>query len=1142
MSMDKQPRDRAAREQALDPQKSFIVQAPAGSGKTGLLTQRYLRLLAGVESPESIIAITFTRKAAAEMRNRILEALDSAQSDKPPENSHRRLTWQLARSALEQDAAMDWRLIENPSRLRIQTIDSLCQSLSRQTPLLSRFGSMPGVTEDARPYYREAARAVLDELEGDSKLSDAIAQLLRHRDNRMEELQSLIAAMLARRDQWLRLVAPQALDDQDPQLRRGQIESVLERLVEEALARLAAALPQEAGEVLPGLVTFAAKHAKAGSLINQCTGIDRVPGCDSADLSMWQCIAELLLTKNRDPKWRSPRGVNKTLGFPSRDAGQTTEEKLLFVERKQAMQQLLESLEDMDELRLCLAGLKYLPSPAYSDDEWRLLDDLFRLLLRSAQHLQLVFGQRGEVDFIEMAMSAARALGDEDNPSDLTLRLDYQIRHLLVDEFQDTSQNQYDLFDKLVAGWTPGDGRTLFLVGDPMQSIYRFREAEVGLFLQAWEGRLGHVELERLKLSVNFRSQQGVIDWVNDAFPRIMPQDNNKVHGAVSYTASDSFNPALPGDAVTVHAMLDTDDSTEAECVLGIIDQAQKEHPDGSIAILLRSKMHVADIVRLLKQQDRKFQAVEIDKLSQRPVVKDLLALSCALLHPGDRISWLAILRAPWCGLTLADLHALVGGDQKVTVYDQLIEMDSLFRLSDDGAARLGRTLPILQTTLLQRGRLGLRAWVEGAWIALGGPACLSNDTDRKDAEVFLHMLETIDESGKTAGPETLHDKVAELFALPDAHANSCLQIMTMHKAKGLEFDTVILPGLGRTTRGDESRLLYWLQRTSETGEPELVFGPIKSAREKENRTAEYIKQLDKEKSQYEYGRLLYVAATRARQRLHLLGQVKTDNETGEVKEPGNTTLLYQFWPVVSEIFEQRAALVGEGESGQNAPEGSPLVANRLRRLVPGWTCPSPPTGVHTQLDQEEEREFELEFDWASESARVVGTVVHRILEQLTRQSGAADKDDDLARFSMIGRQMLKQEGLPGDQLDDAANKIKLALENTLQDERGSWILSNTHQDAHSEYALSHHINEQVQHLIIDRTFIDDDGVRWIIDYKTGSHAGGGLDEFLDREQDRYRSQLENYATAMSSMDDRPIRLGLYFPLLCGWREWRFDT
>ena len=1133
------PVDAVARERALDPDTSFIVQAPAGSGKTGLLTQRYLRLLARVESPEEIIAITFTRKAAGEMRERIPNALASARSRKRPDDPHNALTWALAGEALEQDERLDWQLLDNPSRLRIQTIDSLCQSLARQTPLLSRFGAMPGVTEDARPYYLEAAQAVLDELEAGDELADAIAQLLRHRDNRMDDLQSLIAAMLARRDQWLRLVAPHAIDDGDPLERRMRIEEVLTRLVEEGLEKIETAMPEVAREMLPDLAAFAAQHVKADTPVRACLDMERLPGSSTADLPLWQCISGLLLTKGNKAKWRSPGGINKSLGFPAESSGGSTEEKHLFRDRKQAMQQLLESMQGHAELEKALANLSFLPTAVYTDEEWQLLDDLFRLLLRSVLQLQLVFSQRGEVDFIEMALSADEALGEVDDPSDLMLRLDYRISHLLVDEFQDTSQNQYRLFRKLVAGWEQGDGRTLFLVGDPMQSIYRFREAEVGLFLQAWEGRLGDVPLERLVLSVNFRSQRGIIDWVNHAFPQIMPLHSDKVHGAVEYTRSDAYKPALAGPAVEVHALLDTDEVSEAEHVLRIIDEAEAECPDGSIAILLRSKAHVADVVRLLKQQHHQFQAVEIDRLSQRPVVRDLLSLSCALLHAADRISWLAILRAPWCGLALEDLHALAGGDLDATIFDLVNDPACIARLSDDGAARLQRVLPVLSTAMSQRGRKDLRSWIEGAWIALGGPACVAEGMDLEDAEVFLQLLESIDSGSSVVSPELLNDKAAELFALPDAHASGRLQIMTMHKAKGLEFDTVILPGLGKSPRSDDPQLLYWMLRTGQSGEPELVFGPIKSAREKENRTAEFIKQLDREKSQYEYGRLLYVAATRARKRLHLLGEVKTSTETGDIREPGASTLLYQFWPVISDTFMERANTADTGDRAADDGEDSDDVpVNHLRRLQSGWTCPAPPRGVAGMEEAAQECDFDLEFDWAGESARLVGTVVHRILEQLGSQEMA--NATELERFSAIGRRMLMQEGLPAEQLDAAAGRIDDALAGILQDQRGRWILSTEHKDAQCEYALTWRVGDQVRHMIIDRTFIDANDDRWIIDYKTGSHTGGGMDEFLDREQERYRQQLDDYAAAFSRLEGRPIRLGLYFPLLNGWREWRY--
>src|SRR3546814_8034735 len=122
--------------------------------------------------------------------------------------------------------------------------------------------------------------------------------------------------------------------------------------------------------------------------------------------------------------------------------------------------------------------------------------------------LHLRFAETGEVDITEIAQRAAQALGSADDPGELLLKLDASIRHLLIDECQDTSLTQIHLLATLTAGWQPGDGRTLFLVGDPMQSIYRFRKAEVGLFLQAAEDGVGEIAPTFLQLTDNFRRSE----------------------------------------------------------------------------------------------------------------------------------------------------------------------------------------------------------------------------------------------------------------------------------------------------------------------------------------------------------------------------------------------------------------------------------------------------------------------------------------------------------------------------------------------------------------------------------------------------------------------------------------------------------
>ena len=177
------------------------MQAPAGSGKTELLIQRYLKLLETVEAPDAVVAITFTRKAAGEMRSRVMSALRNARGGVEPEAEHERLTFQIARDVLEHERGLDWNLLQNPARLRIETIDALCAAITRRMPWLARFGAMPEIVEKAEGLYREAARNTLSHLE---EGNEAIADLLLHLDNDFQRAVQLISQMLERRDQWLR--------------------------------------------------------------------------------------------------------------------------------------------------------------------------------------------------------------------------------------------------------------------------------------------------------------------------------------------------------------------------------------------------------------------------------------------------------------------------------------------------------------------------------------------------------------------------------------------------------------------------------------------------------------------------------------------------------------------------------------------------------------------------------------------------------------------------------------------------------------------------------------------------------------------------------------------------------------------------
>ena len=1167
--------DAAARKQALDPHSSFIVQAPAGSGKTELLTQRYLVLLAQAAHPEEVVAITFTRKAANEMRERVLGALDDARHKPRPEKAHKANSWDLARTVIERDIALAWQLIANPSRLRIHTIDSFCSSLTRQMPYLSRFGAPPSATEDAERLLRDTARNTLAHLNEKDPWTGAVERLLRHLDNNHPKAVDLISQMLARRDQWLRHLA----DGSDHAGRRARLEAALAAINRAALARLTALAPAEHSKEIATLARYASSQlaAQPDHALHVCATLATWPGAVQEQRPHWQGLAALLLTGKGG--WF--KAVNVKNGFPPEQKGGNPEENRQRKDMKQRMTALLDALRGHEAFQTALAELPLLPPPNYDEASWEVVESLSEVLMLAVAELKLEFTRRGEADFTEIAQGASRALGTAESPTDLALHLDYRIRHLLVDEFQDTSVSQHELLAKLTAGWQAGDGRTLFVVGDPMQSIYRFRQAEVGLYLRARHEGIGSVRLTPLALTVNFRSQQGIVDWVNTTFAQVLSAEENIAAGAVPYAAAVAHHPLEPGMAVYTHAFIDADPDAEAQRVAELVTAARTHNPEGKIAILVRSRAPLARIAQRLKQAGHAFRAVEIEPLAERPVVQDLLALTRALTHLADRAAWLALLRAPWCGLTLADLVAIAGdehtaknspnkspnisplppgegeGEGELTNLPQaqgaasiwsLLNDDTTFAsLNEAARQRLTNVRAVLTSALAMRGRSRLRQIVEGAWLALGGPACVDAPTDLEDARVYLDLLDELEEGGDITDSARLAEQVSELYALPDVTASDALQLMTIHKAKGLEFDTVILPGLGSPPRHDDPPLLRWMEmpHSGGAGYPaDLLLAPIRETGGEHDLLYNYLGRLEKDKSHYESGRLLYVAATRAKRALHLLGTVKRGKED-EMKAPPATSLLALLWPVVEAEFEQEteSKITVRAEPfdfAQDRPVEAPHNGNLLR-LIAGWQAPPLPPAVAWSAGAAlpvPEGSPEVEFDWASETIRHVGSVVHRTLQLIGREGVALWPLQRIEALAPGFHLALARQGVPEAKLDQAVQRVHEALRRTLSDAKGAWLFNPQHSEAKSEYALTLIEHGKPVTSIMDRSFVDASGTRWIIDYKTSAHEGGGLDAFLDREQERYRGQLERYAAVLGKLDKRPIRLGLYFPLLEGWREW----
>ena len=1115
---ERRPSDQPVRQAALDPARSCIVQAPAGSGKTELLTQRFLCLLGRVERPEEIIAITFTRKAAGEMRLRILDALRLGTDPVEPQESHRRATWALAREALQRDRALDWGLLDNPRRLRVETIDALSAWLARQLPMSSRLGAAPVIADEPEPVYRRTARDILLATGSDQPHAPHAAALLAHLGGRFAEAEELLVSLLKARDHWLGKIIPRR--GLDSRVLRDMLDQGLRHFVEDELRRTRDALPLEALEELAELGARAAERTPDLEDLAPLAGTSDVPGPIAGELPRWRAMAELLLTKNGG--WR--KTLTKNNGFPP-DAR---------ADKARALE-LLQALEECAD-PVGLHRVRSLPEPAYDDARWAILEHLLALLPVCAAALDVAFAARGESDYVGIARAALEALGGE-MPTDFALALDCRISHLLVDEFQDTSQAQVELLERLTAGWTPDDGRTLFCVGDPMQSIYRFREADVGRFLKAQKTGIGGLPLERLQLGVNFRSQAGLVEWVSQTFPGIFPRREDLALGAVPFAASTPWHDTLEGAPVECIAAPGGDSRSEAVAVAAAIQRIRAAEPDARVAILVRSRGHLADITPALKLAGIPFQAVEIEPLGEVPAIRDLEALTRAICHPADRTAWLAVLRAPWCGLRLAELLAVAGG-RREQIWARLQQPAVLESLGEDGRTRVMRVVAALAPALRDRGHRPLRRVVEGAWLALGGPATLEREAELADARAFLEFLDSRAEHGDLDDPPALSGLLDELYAAPDTQAGDAVQLLTIHKAKGLEFDHVVLPGLDRRSGWREKRLLRWLEQVREDG-TDLILAPVERTGEERDPLHGALRELEDRRELLELDRVLYVAVTRARRRLHLTARIDVDKENGDPFEPGRGTLLARLWPALGRDFlaaRDRAAPAEAEREAERAARPAALV----RRHAAGWRLPPlPAAAAWTALEPEPaEPTTAIEYDWSGREARAVGIAVHRLLQVISREGPERWPADRVQAARPLLAAMLREAGLGPGELEGALTRCLEATARTLGDARGRWLLAADHRDAASERRVSGRLDDRVVSGIIDRSFVDPSGVLWIVDYKAGRHEGAELEGFLDRERERYRLQLERYARLLASLHDGPIRLGLYFPQHAGWREW----
>ena len=1113
------PSDLDIRNQSLNPRQSFIVEAPAGSGKTELLIQRYLKLLGGVSQPEEILAMTFTRKAAGEMKGRIIEALNRAQDVSPPEKAHQQTTWNLAKVALERNQKLGWKLLENPSRLRVVTIDSFCSFLTKRTPLLSKIGGATEIQENIQDLHATTAKRILSKMESSNyPYAELVRALLKHLDNDKKTFINRISELLNLRDQWMisffdkfENIKEHLLDN----IHKEKLEKIYTELIEKHLTKTFHLFPESLKTPLITFGGYAGKNLNiydSENPIIALSQLDSFPNPKIKQLNQWKGISNFLLTSTGEFRKR----VDRNLGFPVDNKDIKNDFKIY-----------LESLTPLKPLLKGLNKIKLLPDPCFSDYEWNILRTTLRLLPELDSQLKSLLQEKKLSDFSEISLAALKSFGNELEPTDLGKYLDDKIQHILVDEYQDTSFKQEELLKKLTAEWEPESGRTLFIVGDPKQSIYRFRDAEVGLFLKTQKEGINNLNLEQLTLESNFRSQQSLVDWNNRCFQKILPEEDNPDSGAIAFSKSTAIHPKESYPGVVLHPLDPESNSSqasrsEAKEISRVIKQIRGESAEASIAILVRSRIHLKEIIRELEFLKISYKAESIYTLADRPAIRDLLSLLRALIFPLDRVAWLSLLRAPWMGVSLTDIHSLCASQPELPLWEILNKKENIKRLSKNGKIQIKRLISILAPTLNALPSKNFREILENCWIRLGGSAC-HKGTSETDIYTFFNEVEKCIQKGETSQFEHFNHVIENLYASPLTTTKNAIQIMTMHKAKGLQFDYVILPGLGKKSQNDSKRLVFWMPYGQE-----LLLAPLEAKGEIKSHLYNFLAKLDNEKDDHEMLRLLYVAATRARKQLHLLGKTKvTNNEM----IPESNSLLESLWPFLREDW-CKAKFIPIQEDLELSTETYQIV-----RIPSGYRPPEPCKPIDTSLIGEIEEEKEIfPFLWAGTAARCIGNVIHRALQTIAKEG--LDKWT-LNRIKMMVPQLrtaLLGEGLPFDQIDDALHLTLNGLQNTIKDTKGRWILSN-HEESHAEYSLTLFLENRFIRNVIDRTFIENK-TRWIIDYKASRHEGKGLESFLKRETERYEPQLRRYEALLKEYGEtHPIRKALYFPLIKEWIE-----
>ena len=887
--------DASARQFAVDPLNNVVLEASAGTGKTSVLVARYVNLLKAGVDPANILAITFTRKAAAEMRERILHELRGAAS----------------RSEIDRARWVELR--DRLGDIAISTIDAFCLSLLREFPLeadLDPGFDMADETEVPRliEVALDQTLRILTRLartEPDIALVFAQLGISRTRDG--------LGALLERR-----LVAWSALDRF---LTRGPKDLTAEDVCRRAIDRLQSVLGGIPGGPNRFLDEGPTGHPRYQLLARELKRLPELRNAANAEVrAALDRVALHFLTGEGNPRKSAHIQPYKAAHYPSDATGKRHRAVVLDLGRP--IQSLL--FEFNRDLNVVLArGVRRMFAVALEQYR-RTLDD------------------RSVLDFSDVLERALELLRRMDEFAQSRFRLEARYHHVLVDEFQDTSRAQWELISLLIQSWGEGLGLSsqpsIFVVGDRKQSIYRFRDAESGVLHEAahFIHALRPAGNPRRSIARSFRAVPELLQFVNELFTEIAdPQPGG---GRFTYTDDDRFPPLEAPASKRLTLGMIAAEEPEA-CAAGVAEEiarilrddtvrdrksgVARQAAPGDIAILFRSRTSHREFERELERRGIPSYVYKGLGFFDADETKDVMALIRYLADPGSDLRAAAFLRSRFIRLSDRALSmlapqlaaSLVAPSLDDAVIERLDEEDRGVlevsrRFVPGWLAMVDRIPPaeLLDTVLSEsayayelRGPRQLQAWEN-----LKKMRSLVRRIQNRGYATLLRIADHLD--SLTAGDESN----AVLEAL------DAVNLMTVHASKGLEFPIVFVVNLAKGASGPPRPVRVIVDGDEA---PSVSIGPFVSEMD----------EADREREKHETRRLLYVAATRARDRLYLSSALKDG-----AMVPGRGSLGEVLPPSLKELFPKAASL---------STTGGPLTWVSTSGVAFEWrACPVPST------------------------------------------------------------------------------------------------------------------------------------------------------------------------------------------------------